>query len=113
MRSCATAPYPMTTPASAGCDLFHLATPVCSHRPAGGVLKVCVVGAGAIGAFMGVQLAQADCEVSLVARGQHLDAMRDRGLRLQIDGTERTARLPCSDRPADFGIQDYVIVAVK
>jgi len=76
-------------------------------------LKVCVVGAGAIGAFMGVQLAQADCEVSLVARGQHLDAMRDRGLRLQIDGTERTARLPCSDRPADFGIQDYVIVAVK
>jgi len=51
--------------------------------------------------------------VSVVARGQHLAAVREHGLRLQIGGHEHVATLPCSDRAADFGTQDYVILTVK
>jgi 2-dehydropantoate 2-reductase len=83
------------------------------HAQTGGALKVCVFGAGAIGGFLGVQLANSGAEVSLVARGAHLAAMRAGGLRLQIDGQERVARLPCTDAPAELGVQDFLIVAVK
>jgi 2-dehydropantoate 2-reductase len=76
-------------------------------------LKVCIFGAGAIGGFLGVQLASSGAEVSLVARGSHLAAMRANGVRLQMDGTERVARLPCTDTPAELGVQDYLIVALK
>jgi 2-dehydropantoate 2-reductase len=75
--------------------------------------KVCIFGAGAIGGYFGVQFAQAGIDVSLVARGSHLAAIRERGLRLQIGGHEHVAMLPCTDRPADLGVQDYVIVALK
>ena len=57
------------------------------------VLKVCIVGAGAIGGFLGLRLAQAGADVSLVARGAHLAAMRAHGVRLQIEGREEVARL--------------------
>jgi 2-dehydropantoate 2-reductase len=76
-------------------------------------LKVCVFGAGAIGGYLGVQLSRAGVDVSLVARGPHLDAMRTRGLRLQIDGEEVVARPRCTDDPATLDVQDYVIVALK
>jgi len=49
----------------------------------------------------------------LVARGAHLAAMRADGLRLQIDGEEHVARLPCTDTPTELGVQDYVIIALK
>lgn len=75
--------------------------------------SVCVFGAGAIGGYLGVQLSRAGVDVSLVARGAHLTAMRNHGLRLQIDGHEHVARLPCTGQPAELGIQDYVIVALK
>src|SRR5438046_2760776 len=54
-------------------------------------MKVCVFGAGAIGGYLGVGLANAGVDVTLVARGAHLAAMRKDGLRLQIDGEERVA----------------------
>jgi 2-dehydropantoate 2-reductase len=76
-------------------------------------LKVCVFGAGAIGGYLGVQLSRAGIDTSLVARGRNLIAMRARGVRLQIGGQEHTARLPCTDRPADLGVQDYVIITLK
>jgi 2-dehydropantoate 2-reductase len=75
--------------------------------------RTCIFGAGAIGSYLGVQLFRAGIDVSLVARGPHLAAMRENGLRLQIDGREHVATLACSDRPADFGLQDYVIVTLK
>jgi len=74
---------------------------------------VCIYGAGAIGGYFGVQLARASIDVSLVARGAHLAAIRERGLRLQIGGVEHVTMLPCTDRPADLGVQEYVIVALK
>jgi len=45
-------------------------------------MKICVFGAGAIGGYMGVKLAQAGPDVSFVARGPHLAAMQQNGLRL-------------------------------
>ena len=55
-------------------------------------MKICVFGAGAIGGLMGVQLARAGADVSFVARGAHLAAMREHGARLIMDGARRTAR---------------------
>ncbi len=76
-------------------------------------MKVCIFGAGAIGGFLGVQLADSGAHVSLVARGPHLAAMRERGVRLLIDGAERTARLACTDDPAELGPQDWIVIALK
>jgi 2-dehydropantoate 2-reductase len=77
-------------------------------------MKVCIYGAGAIGGYLGAELSRADgVEVSLIARGAHLAAMRENGLKLLIDGEERVARLPCTDDPAELGPQDHVIVALK
>jgi 2-dehydropantoate 2-reductase len=76
-------------------------------------VKICIYGAGAIGGYLGVQLALAGAEVSLIARGRHLEAMRSDGLRLRIDGETRTARPFCTDDPAELGPQDFVIMALK
>jgi 2-dehydropantoate 2-reductase len=76
-------------------------------------MKVCIYGAGAIGGYLGVQLAHAGAEVSLVARGAHLAAMQANGVKLLMDGDERTARLRCTDDPAELGPQDYIFVSLK
>ena len=76
-------------------------------------MKICVYGAGAIGGYMGTQLALGPHDVSLIARGAHLDAMRRDGVRLLIDGEERHARPLATDDPAEAGVQDVVIVTLK
>lgn len=76
-------------------------------------MKVCVFGAGAIGGYMGVQLARAGADVSFVARGAHLEAMRANGARLLIDGEEHTAKVRCTDDPRELGPQDYVLITLK
>lgn len=77
-------------------------------------MKICVFGAGAIGGYMGVKLAQAGADVSLVARGPHLSAMRENGLTLiEVEGAPQTVKVSASDNPADLGPQDYVIVTLK
>ena len=76
-------------------------------------MKVCVFGAGAIGGFLGAELSRTGVEVSMVARGAHLAAMREHGVRLQIDGEERVAHPTCSDTPVALGVQDYIIIALK
>lgn len=76
-------------------------------------MKICVFGAGAIGAYMGGQLALAGADVSFVARGPHLAAMQKNGVRLQVDGTERRVSVRCAADPRELGAQDYVIVALK
>lgn len=78
-------------------------------------MRMCVVGAGAIGGMLGVKLAVAGHEVTLVARGPHLEAIRARGLRLVMsDGTEHVADDVAAT--ADIracGVQDLVILGVK
>ncbi|GGC13569.1 2-dehydropantoate 2-reductase [Marivita lacus] len=77
-------------------------------------MKICVFGAGAIGGYMGVKLAQAGADVSLVARGPHLAAMKSNGLKLIEEGGEETVvSVTASDNPADLGVQDYIIVTLK
>jgi 2-dehydropantoate 2-reductase len=76
-------------------------------------MKICIYGAGAIGGYLGVQLARAGADISLVARGAHLAAMRANGLRLLIGDEERVARPRCTDDPAELGLQDFVIVCLK
>ncbi|WP_348698003.1 2-dehydropantoate 2-reductase [Duganella fentianensis] len=77
-------------------------------------MKVAIVGAGAIGGFIGTRLAQAgQCQLSALARGATLAALRDHGWRLQIG--EQLLQAPCSasDDAAALGVQDLVIIAVK
>ena len=75
--------------------------------------RICIFGAGAIGGYLAAALHEAGAEVSLVARGPHLEAIRAEGLGLEKDGTTTRYHLPASDRPADLGPQDYVILAIK
>ena len=76
-------------------------------------MKICIYGAGAIGGYLGVQLARAGADISLVARGPHLAAMRENGLKLLVDGEERVVHLRCTDNPAELGPQDFVIICLK
>lgn len=77
-------------------------------------MRICVYGAGAIGGLIAARLAKAGTnEVSLVARGPHLAAMRENGLTL-IDGEERfTVPVRASGDPAELGPQDHVVVTLK
>ncbi|HSV36038.1 MAG TPA: 2-dehydropantoate 2-reductase [Ramlibacter sp.] len=76
-------------------------------------MKVCIYGAGAIGGWLGARLGQAGCEVSVVARGATLAALKQQGLRLEQDGETLSTPVRASDDPADLGVQDLVVVAVK
>ena len=76
-------------------------------------MKVCIVGAGAIGGVLGAKLAAAGHEVSLVARGEHLAAIRAKGLALKDAEDTRTFRLAAAETPRDFGPQDAVVIALK
>ncbi len=76
-------------------------------------MRICIYGAGAIGGFLGVQLSLAGRDVTLIARGPHLEAMRENGLRLRIDDEERVAHPRCTSDPEEAGEQDFVIVTLK
>ncbi|MCB1885067.1 MAG: 2-dehydropantoate 2-reductase [Geminicoccaceae bacterium] len=76
-------------------------------------MKICIYGAGAIGGYLGVMLSRSGADVSLVARGAHLAAMKENGLRLVREDGEAVVRLRATRDPAELGVQDYVIVALK
>jgi 2-dehydropantoate 2-reductase len=77
-------------------------------------MRIAIVGAGAIGGFLAARLAASGIEVTLVARGAQLEALRSRGLTLiERDGRQTTHRLEAADRLAHAGPQDYVVLAVK
>jgi 2-dehydropantoate 2-reductase len=76
-------------------------------------MKVCIFGAGAIGGFIAAMLARVGEEVSLIARGDHLEAMRARGLRIVGPNEEFTAHPVCTADPNDLGPQDAVMLTTK
>jgi 2-dehydropantoate 2-reductase len=76
-------------------------------------VKVCVVGAGAIGGIVASWLARAGHDVRLVARGAHLAALRANGLTLLAQGKREVFRLPASDDPSEFDAQDAVFICLK
>jgi 2-dehydropantoate 2-reductase len=76
-------------------------------------VKIAIYGAGAIGGLMGAHLARVGEEVTLIARGAHLAAMRQNGLVVQHGGESFTVHPQATDDPATAGIQDFVIIALK
>jgi 2-dehydropantoate 2-reductase len=78
-------------------------------------MKFAIVGAGGIGATLGAKLALAGHQVALLARGANLTVLSTEGLRLvdHVDSLTGRLRLPASDKPADPGPQDAVIIALK
>jgi 2-dehydropantoate 2-reductase len=76
-------------------------------------MKIAIFGAGAIGGYLAVKLHQTGADVSVIARGPHLSAIRQNGLTLKSDGQTVNARLPATDKPEEMGEQDCVIVTLK
>jgi 2-dehydropantoate 2-reductase len=76
-------------------------------------MRVCIYGAGAIGGWLGVKLARAGCEVSVVARGATLEALQAHGLRLQQASAVLAAPVRATANPQELGVQELVVVAVK
>ncbi|MEI7601435.1 MAG: 2-dehydropantoate 2-reductase [Aestuariivirga sp.] len=76
--------------------------------------KVCVFGAGAIGGYVGGRLAmKGEADVSLVARGAHLAAMKANGLTLKQGGETHVVRPMVTDDPKQLGPQDFIILTLK
>lgn len=76
-------------------------------------MNICIVGAGAIGGWVGARLALAGNDVSLVARGDTRSAIDTGGLLLTDMGDTRCVAVATADDPSAFGLQDLVILAVK
>ena len=78
-------------------------------------MKICIYGAGAVGGLIAAWLARSGHEVSAVARGAHLEAIRRDGLKIRdrASGSVEAFRIKADSDPAKLGVQDYVIVAVK
>ncbi len=77
-------------------------------------MKICVVGAGAIGGYLAVKFARSGQDVSVVIRGANLQAVKANGMKLVMaDGSEEVAQVNAPDRIADLGVQDIVIMAMK
>ncbi len=76
-------------------------------------MKTCIYGAGAIGGWLGVRLAQAGGEVSMVARGATLAALRRDGLSLIANNQRVSVPVTVSADPSELGVQQLVVVAVK
>ena len=77
-------------------------------------MRICIFGAGAIGGYMAARLAQAGADVSVVARGPHLQAMQTRGLTLIEEGADPlVVKVRATADPSELGPQDYLIVTLK
>ena len=76
-------------------------------------MRIAIYGAGAIGGLLGAKLARAGAEVGLIARGAHLAALRAHGLTLRSAEETFTVHPTATADPAELGVQDYVVVALK
>ncbi len=76
-------------------------------------MKIAIYGAGAIGGHIGALLAMNDIDVTLIARGEHLAAMKANGLKLIDAAGEHIVHPKCTDDPAEAGPQDYIFLTLK
>jgi 2-dehydropantoate 2-reductase len=76
-------------------------------------MNITVIGAGAIGGHIAAKLAAAGESVKVVARGEHLKAIRERGLKLTENGEEVVARVEATDRIAEANGAELIVLAVK
>jgi 2-dehydropantoate 2-reductase len=76
-------------------------------------MKLTIFGAGAVGGHIAARLAKSGVEVHVIARGAHLQAIKDHGLILQVEAERIPCKVIATDDPSDLGPQDLVIVSVK
>lgn len=76
-------------------------------------MKICIYGAGAVGGHIATRLAQAGEDITVIARGSHLNAIKKNGLKLLVEDEIINVRLKATDNPHDIGNQDLVILTVK
>lgn len=76
-------------------------------------MKIAIVGAGAIGGLLGARLARIGVDVTLIARGAHLAAIQERGLRLAGNGEDFVVTPRAVLDPAEAGVQDYIFITLK
>ena len=76
-------------------------------------MKICIFGAGAIGGNVAARLASGGADVSVVARGEHLAAIRQNGLTLELPERSINQKVKASADTKELGPQDVVIVSVK
>ena len=78
-------------------------------------MRITMMGSGAVGGYFGGRMAAAGCDVNFIARGRHLEAIRERGLRIRsaARGNVRVHPAAATDKPGEVGVVDVVIVCVK
>ena len=77
-------------------------------------MRIAIIGAGGVGGYFGARLQAAGSDVAFVARGAHLDALRERGLRVESPkGDLHLAHVQATDNPATVGVVDAVLLTVK
>jgi 2-dehydropantoate 2-reductase len=76
-------------------------------------MKICVYGAGAIGGYLAARMARAGQDVSVIARGPHLEAIRSQGLTLETPAEKFTVHPRASEKAEEIGIQDLVVITAK
>ena len=76
-------------------------------------MKVAVLGAGAIGAYVGAALHRGGTDVHLIARGEHLEAIRERGVKVLSPRGDFVSPTPATDDPAEVGPVDFVFLGLK
>lgn len=77
-------------------------------------MRITIMGSGGVGGYFGARLAQGGCNVSFVARGEHLAALRAHGLRVESKlGDIHLPEIRASDDPAALGPADLVLICVK
>jgi 2-dehydropantoate 2-reductase len=78
-----------------------------------GAMRIAVMGAGSIGGYFGGMLSKGGNQITLIARGPHLKAIRDRGLRIITDEEEFVVHCDATDDPNEVGLVDLVLLTVK
>ncbi|RYY96584.1 MAG: 2-dehydropantoate 2-reductase [Comamonadaceae bacterium] len=76
-------------------------------------MRIAIMGSGGLGGYFGARLAQGGADVHFIARGQHLEAMRSQGLRVEGPDAIHVRGVQATDRPADVGVVDLVMLCVK
>jgi 2-dehydropantoate 2-reductase len=76
-------------------------------------MRIAVMGSGGLGGYFGARLARGGADVHFIARGRHLQAMRSEGLRVAGPEPLHVQNVQATDRPAEVGVVDFVLLAVK
>jgi len=76
-------------------------------------VKICIVGAGATGGYLGAKLNKAGLDVSLVARGSHLEAIKKKGLTIIENEKEFSCFPKCSETMEELGKMDFIFITLK